>query len=279
MADSIVATVSGFDAPESVLHDAARDVYFVSNINGNPSAKDNNGYIARLTPDGVIDSLHFIRGGRDGVTLNAPKGMALAGDSLWVADIDALRIFDVSTGRALGAVDFASRHAVFLNDVARAPDGSVYVTDSGIRVTATSIEHPGPDRVFRVAPDGAVTVAVQGAALEGPNGITWDSAGSRLLIVPLAGANIMSWSPGDSAPSVVIHGPGDFDGVEMLRGGHFLVSGGESTGGVYLYDGKTLRAIATGLTSPADIGLDRKRHRLLIPLLSDNKVEIRLLPR
>ena len=279
MADSVIATVSGFETPESVFDDVARDVYLVSNINGNPSAKDNNGFIARLRPDGTVDSLHFIQGGRGGVTLNAPKGMALTGDSLWVADIDALRIFDVTTGRALGSVDFASRHAVFLNDVARASDGSIYVTDSGIRITATGLEHPGPDRVFRVAPDGAVTVAVQGAALEGPNGITWDSAGNRLLIVPLAGADILAWSPGDSAPSVLIHGSGDFDGVEMLRGGHFVVSGGESGGAVYLYDGKSLRAIATGLTSPADIGLDRKRHRLLIPLLSDNKVEIRLLPR
>jgi sugar lactone lactonase YvrE len=278
MADSIVATVSGFETPESVFDDVARDVYLVSNINGNPSAKDNNGYIARLTPAGVVDSLHFIQGGRGGVTLNAPKGMALAGDSLWVADIDALRIFDVVTGRSLGSVDFSAQHAVFLNDVTRAPDGSIYVTDTGIRITATGMEHPGPDRVFRVAPGGAVSVALQGENLAAPNGITWDSAGNRLLIVPNGGPNILAWSPGDSAPSVVVQGPGGFDGVEMLRGGHFLVSSWDSTG-VYLYDGKTLRAIATGLSSPADIGVDRKRHRLLIPLLSENKVEIRLLPR
>ncbi|MEP7326508.1 MAG: SMP-30/gluconolactonase/LRE family protein [Gemmatimonadota bacterium] len=275
MADSVVATVYGFDAPESVLDDAARDVYLVANINGNPSVKDNNGYIARLKPDGTADSLHFIQGGRNGVTLNAPKGMALSGDSLWVADIDALRIFDVVTGRALGSVDLSSQHAVFLNDVARAPDGSIYVTDTGIRITATGMEHPGPDRLFRVAPDRSVSVVLEGDALSQPNGVTWDATGNRLLIV---GNRILGWKPGDSAPAELMSGPGGYDGVEMLGGGHFVVSSWDSTG-VYLYDGTTLRAIATGLASPADIAVDRKRHRLLIPQLTENKVEIRVLPR
>src|SRR5439155_787131 len=35
-----VATIAGFLAPESVLHDTAQDIYFVSNINGSPTAKD-----------------------------------------------------------------------------------------------------------------------------------------------------------------------------------------------------------------------------------------------
>ena len=33
--------------PESVRYDADLDVFFVSNINGNPSEKDGNGFIAR----------------------------------------------------------------------------------------------------------------------------------------------------------------------------------------------------------------------------------------
>ncbi|HEY6853125.1 MAG TPA: hypothetical protein VI139_02675, partial [Gemmatimonadales bacterium] len=54
-----VATVDSLQTPESVLWDAAADVYFVSNINGNPSVKDNNGFISRVKPNGAIDSLHF----------------------------------------------------------------------------------------------------------------------------------------------------------------------------------------------------------------------------
>src|SRR5881296_227339 len=93
-----LATVEGFLTPESVLHDTAQDVYFVSNINGSPTTKDNNGFISRVRPDGAVENLKFIEGGHGGVTLNAPKGLAIRGDTLWVADIDMVRSFDAKTG-------------------------------------------------------------------------------------------------------------------------------------------------------------------------------------
>ena len=68
-----VLSVEGFLTPESVFHDSAQDIYFVSNINGSPTAKDNNGFISRLRPDGAVENLKFIEGGKNGVTLNAPK--------------------------------------------------------------------------------------------------------------------------------------------------------------------------------------------------------------
>ena len=43
-----VLTVAGFKTPESVKYDAELDVYFATNINGNPSAKDDNGFISRV---------------------------------------------------------------------------------------------------------------------------------------------------------------------------------------------------------------------------------------
>ena len=50
-----VGTVVGFLMPESVLDDSAQDIYFVSNINGGPLTKDNNGFITRVRPDGAIE--------------------------------------------------------------------------------------------------------------------------------------------------------------------------------------------------------------------------------
>src|SRR6185503_17852593 len=91
-------TIAGFSTPESVLHDSVQDIYLVSNINGSPTAKDNNGFISRVRPDGAIENLNFIEGGRAGVTLNAPKGLAVTGDTLWVADIDVVRAFNARTG-------------------------------------------------------------------------------------------------------------------------------------------------------------------------------------
>ena len=57
-----VGTVVGFLMPESVLDDSAQDIYFVSNINGGPLTKDNNGFITRVRPDGAIEVLKFIEG-------------------------------------------------------------------------------------------------------------------------------------------------------------------------------------------------------------------------
>src|SRR5256886_13499427 len=47
--------------------------------------------ISRVRPDGAVENLKFIEGGHNGVTLHAPKGLALLGDTLWVADIDVVR--------------------------------------------------------------------------------------------------------------------------------------------------------------------------------------------
>src|SRR2546426_6734142 len=48
-----IMAVEGFLTPESVLHDTVQDIYFVSNINGSPTAKDNNGFISRVKPDEI----------------------------------------------------------------------------------------------------------------------------------------------------------------------------------------------------------------------------------
>src|SRR6267142_1673443 len=147
-------TVAGFSTPESVLHDSAQDIYFVSNINGSPTAKDNNGFISRVRPDGAVENLKFIEGGHGGVTLNAPKGLAIRGDTLWVADIDMVRSFDAKTGVARDSVSLASLGAVFLNDIAIAQTGALYITDTGIRFDDVgNVLHPGPDRIFRIGSD------------------------------------------------------------------------------------------------------------------------------
>jgi sugar lactone lactonase YvrE len=270
-----VAVVEGFDLPESARWDPAQDVIFVSSINGSGTAKDGNGYVSRIRPDGTVEARRFIAGGARGVTLHAPKGMALVADTLWVADIDTLRAFHARTGAPLGAVDFTAHGALFLNDVAVGPDGSLYVTDSGFRAGADGrMQHAGPDRIFRIAPDRRVTVAVEGEALGMPNGIAWDAEGRRLLVGPLAdSAAVLAWTPGDSATRVVARGPGGYDGIEPVGDGSFLISSLDARSIVRLR-GATVETVIADLHSPADIGWDAKRRRVLVPTLDGNRVEI-----
>src|SRR6266702_2625454 len=267
-----VTTVAGFSTPESVLHDSTQDIYFVSNINGSPTAKDNNGFISRLRPDGAIENLKFIEGGRAGVTLNAPKGLAVLGDTLWVADIDMVRAFNARTGAVIDSVKLDS--AVFLNDVAIAPTGAIYITDTGIRFDDEgNVLHPGPDRVFRIGPDRKVTVAARGDSLGWPNGITVDPVGKRFIIVSFGPTKtVLAWKPGDKAPKVIARGAGGFDGV-VIAGTRILVSSWtDSTVSAY-ESGQEVKVI-TGVPSPADIGYDAKRNRVLIPIFTGNRIEI-----
>jgi hypothetical protein len=274
-----VAQVLGFSSPESVLHDSLQDVYFVSSINGSGTVRDNNGFISRVKPDGAVENQKFIEGGKNGVTLNAPKGMALSGDTLWVTDIDAVRAFDARTGAPLDSISLATLipPPVFLNDITATPTGALYVTDTGIRFDDVgNVLHRGPDRIFRIGPDRVVTVALRGDSLGWPNGIALDPVGRRFVIVQSGGKSVLAWKPEDRAPSVIATGPGGFDGV-VIAGGKILVSSwNDSTVSSY-ETGKEVRVIS-GIAGPADIGYDAKRNRVLIPLPSVNRVEIWQLP-
>jgi len=273
---SKVFVVEGFVAPESVLHDTLQDIYFVSSINGNTTAKDNNGFISRVKPDGAVENLKFIEGGR-GVTLHAPKGLALQGDTLWVADIDVVRAFSARTGTALDSISLSASGAVFLNDIAVAQTGALYITDTGIRFDDVgNVLHPGPDRIFRIGPDRVVTIAVRGDTLGRPNGIALDAAGRRFVIVSYGAQSVLAWKPGDRAPSVIAKGAGGFDGV-AVAGSRILVSSwNDST--VSSYETGQAVKLITGIPSPADIGYDAKRQRVLIPVLTGNRLEVWQLP-
>ena len=259
------------EAPEAARFDPELGVYFVANINGSPLGKDGNGFISRLTRDGKVDSLKFIAGGRGGAVLNAPKGMAINGDTLWVADIDAARAFDKRSGKPILTVTLTGR-ARFLNDAVVGPDGAIYMTDTGVADDGKGgMAHPGPDQVFRIE-NRKATVALTFADKPGPNGITWDSAGSRFVIVPFGAKSIFQWAPGDSSARVIAEGPGMMDGVEPLGDGRLLITSWADSS-LFVLDAGKITKLLGGLPGPADIGFDRERGRIAVPSLTDNRLE------
>ena len=261
--------VSDLRNPASVVHDEEQDVYFVSNVEGAAAGKDGRGFISRIAPDGNVLERAFIEG------LDAPKGMAIRGVELWVADIDVLRAFHRATGAEIATVDLAPHGAVYLDSVAVGPDEAIYVTDTDVRIRGEKERlRQGDGRIFRVGPDKTVEVAFAGEELRSPSGIAWD--GTRFLIAQAYGNEVVAWTRGGGTKAV-LRGPGAYDGIVVLPNGAVIVSSHYDDA---LHVGRTgvLRPLFARKPTPRGIGFDRKRNRLLIPSSDGDWLEAWTLP-
>ena len=263
-----VVKYTGLMTPESVLYDADGDRYIVSNINGKPTDKDNNGFISVLSPDGQVTTLKWIEGGKNKVKLDAPKGLALVKGVLYVADITSVRMFDAKTGAPKG--DVAIPESTFLNDLASGPDGKVYVSDSGLKGGAKGLEPTGTDAVYVIEKGKAKAIA-KGKDLGAPNGLLVVDNG--VVVVTFGSGEVYRLDEKGKKQDVSKPPAGHLDGVVSL-GDSLLVSSWEASS---VYKGKlggTFEAVLTDQKSPADIGYDTKRGRLLVPHFLEDTVEV-----
>jgi sugar lactone lactonase YvrE len=257
---------TGLSTPESVLYDADADRYLVSNINGKPDVVDNNGFISILSPDGGVTTPKWIEGGKK-TKLNAPKGMALVKGVLYVSDITTVRMFDAKTGASKGEV--AIPGSTFLNDLAAGPDGKVYVSDTGVKFGASGPEPTGTDAVY-VIEKGHAKALAKGKELGGPNGLLVVDNG--VVVVTFGSGEVYRLDDKGKKQDVSKPPKGMLDGVVQL-GDSLLVTSWE---GSAIYKGKlggTFDAVLSDQKSPADIGYDTKRGRVLIPHFLEDMVE------
>ena len=257
------AQITGLESPNSFVGDPSGKEYFISNINGDREARDNNGFITKLDPNGKITNLKFIQGGVADILLHAPKGLALVGQILYVADLDQLKGFDKTTGKLLVTVSFpaaSSQHLVSLTDVAADPAGLLYVSDQSGNV------------IYKIDPfaNHQVALLIHDDRLAGPSGIAVHPKTGHLIAVSWEKGKILEVTP--EGQLTELESNGFFTGrFQNLSGVDF-----DRWGNMYLSDltkGKIWRmtrdhrfqVIAEYLLAPADIGIDRANNLILVP--------------
>lgn len=226
--------------------------HVVSNVNGDFTARDNNGFLSRVAADGAAD-LRWIAGGEGEVTLNAPKGMLLQDGELVVADIDHLRVFDAETGDPVRAVQIEG--ARFLNDIAAGEDGTLYVTDTGTEDSAGGL--------YRVTTDGSVETLLDGTDkdLQRPNGLAMAPDGT-LRMVTFGGNTVFTVSPDGEILDRREIDHGQLDGLFITGDGEVMVSSWEAGSILRLTDDGT-ETVMDGLTDPACFLVEA--GRLIVP--------------
>jgi hypothetical protein len=255
-------TVTNLQTPYSFVSSSTGKEYFISSVNGDVEAADNNGFITKLDASGKIVNFKFIQGGTDGITLNAPKGMALVDHTLYVADLDHLRAFDMVSGRAIVSIPVAAldrKAPVSLTDVAYDGGGLLYCSD----------QHA--NRIYRVElASKKVTLFVADPALAGPAGLAVHPKSGELIAVSWDKGKIFAITPEGAVSEIFSNGffSGRFSnlrGVDFDRWGNMYVSD-FTTGKVWrmTWD-KRFQVIAEYLPSPGDLGIDRTNNLILVP--------------
>jgi DNA-binding beta-propeller fold protein YncE len=268
--------ISGLESPHSFLADPDSNSYFISNVNGDGRARDNNGFITKLSGDGEIVAFKFIEGGRGSVTLHAPKGMAIVGQVLYVADLGAVRSFDKLTGKPLESVAIPATSGPGAGDkdslpVGLAADshGRLYVTDQ----TANTIYR------IETAPTIRASVFVANKDLAGPAGIAVHPKTGNILVVSWDSGKVLEITPEGALTELVSNGFfsarfQNLGGVDFDRWGNMYVA--DTTKGKIwrMMPNKKFQVIAEYLPSPVGLGIDRQNHLILVPYQDANAAEV-----
>jgi hypothetical protein len=225
--------------PESVLPDIKKGVLYVALIDGGPWEVDGKGGIGQLDLNGKIINANWVTG------LNAPKGMGIVGNRMYVADVTQVAIINIAKGAIEKRITIDSAQA--LNDVTVDNKGTVFVSDSRT------------GKVHRIQKDKATEY------LSGFKGLNGLKAYKGNLYVA-TGKDVYKVDAAKKQVSVGLIDQGG-DGIEPVGNGDWI--GSAWSGYIYyLYaDGKRDLMLDTHeqKINTADIGYDPQKKIVYVP--------------
>lgn len=241
------STSTGLKTPESALYDAKTNQIYVTNIDGDPLAKDGNGFISILDIDGKMKNLKWVTG------LNAPKGQAIYNGNLYVSDIDELVVVSIKDAKIVKRVK--RQDAVFLNDVTVSEEGTVFVSDNR-------------DNKVYILEENKLNIWSNDQLIKSVNGL-WAEKGKLYI----GNAQIIEADIKTKAMKVLADNCGGIDGLEKLESGEFIYS--NWPGRVFVTkSGQSLKLLDTvDKMNTADIDYVPGKKLVLVPTFSGNSLD------
>lgn len=250
-------------APESVVYDAKRNCYYISNVghitnpDGTIIKRDSLGNLSYLTTDLLLD----------------PRGIVIVDDTLYVADRYKISYYDLEKNIKIGSILLGDM-MISLNDITCDDQGYLYVTEMN------------NDRVYRINTKNKSDVQninFQGELINA-FGLLFDKANNRLLFVShFENAKIYSMDLETMIVSVAKSTMYDyFEGITTDKEGNIYVSVWSNTPSTpqsgYIVKFKPDlsdegEVIVENLDGPTDIFMDTINNVLCVPNLGTSKVD------
>lgn len=268
-AQSIVNVVEGLAHPESAV--AANGNLYISNIGDTlaPTAKDGDGFITKInTSNNRIEKFKFLP---EHTQLHAPKGLAIANNILYVADIDRVVGFDLNSRKQV--FERPLPDAQYLNDI-------VIQSNETLFVSATNT-----GRIFRIDLNDNSYRYLDIPEIKGANGLVTGENENTLYCVGFGENNkptgqIIKIDLSTQQTHTVTEYRGYLDGVQYQNGSLYFTDwkAFEKKGIINrlgLNSGKiTAFSLEEPIAGPADFILDIKRDQFYVPALLENKLYI-----
>jgi hypothetical protein len=257
---------------ESCVYDTTRNLIVTINRGAAQTEVPNDAWVSFHNHDGSVHTPRWIGVNRNGLVLNQPLGSSIQNGKLYLADSDGgtadgakrvavVRSFDMKTGAPAG--DFPAPESTGFNGLAVAKDGTIYGSQTGTADGAT------PMRIYKVAPDGKVSVLVEGAPLARPNGVAIDKDGN-VVVVNIGDAAVMTFSTEGKLLKTEQAAMSGNDGLVILPDGAKYVSSVVLGGVSRILPGKKAELIATGIPNAASMCYDSGAKQLVIPMNQNN---------
>jgi hypothetical protein len=278
---SNVKVYGAIHSAESCIFDAERELIIVPSRGVPQSIRANDAWISLINPDGSVHTPRWIGIQNPDLrsklspplVFNDPLGSEIANGILYVADVDGgtssedpsvavIRRFDLKTGAPLE--DIRIEESPWINDLVVTEDGTIYTTQTG-----DLGQNPDPQswRVWKVSPEGDISVFAIDKPLRQPNGIDLDPDGN-IVVVNYGNEEILTFSKeGELLKTETVTQPGGDGLVIMPDGTKYVCS--VTHGGVFrIRPGEPAELIAENIPSAASMCYDSRTNQLVIPMTS-----------